>query len=133
MNESLVRKLQNISVIRNVSSQNHCVNIFEFLFIFRMISSFIVLCIYIVISFCTELNILSKTQTSVLEKYESYSDVLLVHLKIPEDTLFASFKFMAEETEKLSVIKFGKSKICLFSNCHKDMFQVVNLATFHYT
>lgn len=72
-----------------------------------MITRFIIFCFYIALSICNELIILSKTQTSTLEKYESYSDVLLIHLKIPRDTLFASFKFVAEETEKMSVIKFG--------------------------
>lgn len=56
---------------------------------------------------CNDLNIFSKTQTSILEKYESFSDVLLIHLQIPSDTLNASFKFVAEETERTSVIKFG--------------------------
>lgn len=84
------------------------------LFIFRIISSFIIFCFYIALSICSDLVILSKTQTSTLEKYESYSDVLLIHLKIPQDILFASFKFVAEETEKMSVIKFGNKRLCFF-------------------
>lgn len=74
-----------------------------------MISTLIVFGLNIVLSVGHELKILSKTQTSILEKYQSYSDVLLIHLKIPDDTLFASFKFVAEETEKMSVIKFGNT------------------------
>lgn len=77
-----------------------------------MFSNIITFSLYIVLSACHELNILSKTQTSVLEKYQSYNDVLLIHLKIPDDTLFASFKFVADETEKMSVIKFGKLEYC---------------------
>lgn len=72
-----------------------------------MIPNIIIFSLYIVFSVCNELNILSKTQTSILEKYQSYGNVLLINLKIPEDTLFASFKFVAEETENMSVIKFG--------------------------
>ncbi|KAG5893246.1 hypothetical protein JTB14_013407 [Gonioctena quinquepunctata] len=48
---------------------------------------------------CHEVNTIARTITSFLEKYESYKDVVMIHLKVPEDTLFASFKFMAEETQ----------------------------------
>lgn len=91
----------------NVHSHVNFKNFISIYISFRVVTNFIIFVLHLGLSTCNELKILSKTQTSVLEKYESYSDVLLIHLKIPEDIIFASFKFVAEETEKMSVIKFG--------------------------
>lgn len=64
---------------------------------FKKFFSFIVLCIIynLVNSYVT---ITSRSITSPLEKYKSYKDVDMIHLHIPQDTIFASFKFMADET-----------------------------------
>ncbi|CAG9821030.1 unnamed protein product [Phaedon cochleariae] len=44
-------------------------------------------------------TIRARTVTAFLEQYEAYKDIVMIHLKVPQDTLFASFKFKAEETQ----------------------------------
>ncbi|RZC38811.1 transmembrane protein 8A, partial [Asbolus verrucosus] len=46
------------------------------------------------------LEIISKTRTSYLQKYEGYVDVVVMHVEIPKETSFAAFKFTADETKR---------------------------------
>lgn len=51
------------------------------------------------------LRLISKTHSSPLERYTTYSDSAIMHFDIPENTVFASFGFVGSE-EDLSI--FGK-------------------------
>ncbi|XP_023014078.2 post-GPI attachment to proteins factor 6 [Leptinotarsa decemlineata] len=73
----------------------------------------IILIVHVSRAVCYEVNAIARTVTSYLEKYESYRDVVMIHLKVPEDTLFASFKFVAEETQ-LSIFGCTSRNISLY-------------------
>lgn len=77
-----------------------------------MLSRYLYLCSLFILSTSNEeLTILSSTLTASLEKYETYKNIIMIHMKIPQDTIFASFKFTADETEKMSLINFGNNFI----------------------
>ncbi|CAG9835409.1 unnamed protein product [Diabrotica balteata] len=62
---------------------------------------------------CSNVTITSRTVTSYLEQYKSYKDIIMIHLKIPQDTLFASFKFLAEET-RMSIFPCKTRNVSLY-------------------
>lgn len=59
----------------------------------------------VILSSFSDLNVILRTRTSFLERYQGYNNVVIIHFKVPQDTILASFKFMADET-RMSV--FGK-------------------------
>lgn len=46
-----------------------------------------------------KLAMVSTTRTTVLEKYRSYSDAVVMHFRIPDDVTFASFKFEGSDID----------------------------------
>lgn len=62
---------------------------------------------YILIIKCSEhgLKLITQIQKSPLMKYQSYSNVMILHFYIPLDSIEASFKFKAKDD---STSIFGK-------------------------
>lgn len=64
--------------------------------------------IFILIGFVSSednLNVISSTTSTFLEKYRGYTNAVVMHFKIPEDAESVSFKFVASEVD-MSI--FGK-------------------------
>lgn len=51
-------------------------------------------------------SVISRTKTSFLDKYESYKDVVLIRLQVPQNTIRASFMFTPEDTQMSIFSKF---------------------------
>ncbi|CAH1976080.1 unnamed protein product [Acanthoscelides obtectus] len=64
-------------------------------------------------SFRYQSSIISKTRTSVIHRYETYRDITLIHLYIPQHTLFASFKFTGDET-RMSIFACKPRDVSLY-------------------
>ncbi|KAJ8925288.1 hypothetical protein NQ315_009117 [Exocentrus adspersus] len=77
-----------------------------------MISKLLIFLCIIVSSCCND-QILLRTRTSFLERYRGYSNVIIVHFKVPQNTLLASFKFMADET-RMSIFDCPSRNVSLF-------------------
>ncbi|CAG9862805.1 unnamed protein product [Phyllotreta striolata] len=61
----------------------------------------------------TNITITSRSLTSPLEQFQYYKDVDMIHLNIPQDTIFASFKFMAYEN-RLSIFRCSTRNVSVF-------------------
>lgn len=59
----------------------------------------------IVLTRSQNLTLISKTRSAFLEKYKDYSDVIIMHFRVPVDVSFVSLKFVGDEMD-LSI--FGK-------------------------
>ncbi|EFA06895.2 post-GPI attachment to proteins factor 6 [Tribolium castaneum] len=65
------------------------------------------------------LEIVSKTRTSYLQKYGGYVDVVVMHVEVPPEVSFASLKFTADET-KASIFGCKPRKVLLYMK-HKSL------------
>ncbi|XP_057664306.1 post-GPI attachment to proteins factor 6 [Diorhabda carinulata] len=72
-----------------------------------------ILAIFINQTASSNVTITSRTVTSYLEQYKSYKDIIMIHLKIPQNTLFASFKFTADET-RMSIFPCKTRNVSLY-------------------
>nr|CAI5849457.1 unnamed protein product [Callosobruchus analis] len=58
-------------------------------------------------------SVISKTRTSIIHRYGTYRDITLIHLYIPQHTLFASFKFTGDET-RMSIFACKPRDVSLY-------------------
>ncbi|XP_076257899.1 post-GPI attachment to proteins factor 6 isoform X2 [Rhynchophorus ferrugineus] len=59
------------------------------------------------------LTLISKSRTTKLDKYESFADAVVLSLSVPENTIFASFKFVGSE-EALTIFGCTSRKVSLY-------------------
>lgn len=58
---------------------------------------FILVQLTLVVAQNNPLTLISKSRTTKLDKYESFADAVVLSLFVPENTIFASFKFVGSE------------------------------------
>ncbi|XP_022910673.1 post-GPI attachment to proteins factor 6 [Onthophagus taurus] len=60
-----------------------------------------------------QLYLLKSVRTDYLEDYEGYAFISLIHFSVPSDTVFASFRFQAEQTS-FSIFGCNSDEIILY-------------------
>lgn len=94
----------------------------------QMALKFLILsCVWLFVPSSSEgkVEMILKTRSAFLSKYEQYQNVVIMRFEIPDQTTFAAFKFVADETD-MSI--YGKLLSIYYIQESKNIILSLNLS-----